>query len=65
TDRCGIQGSHNNWVEHASLECPNHRLQYLRLSAWLIELFFLLINACIKISIELLYHKISSCSHSI
>jgi hypothetical protein len=44
-------------------DIPIDRLQYIRLSAWLIELFFLLGNACTKISILLVYRKISARSH--
>ncbi|KIX94694.1 uncharacterized protein Z520_09740 [Fonsecaea multimorphosa CBS 102226] len=46
-------------------DVPLDRLEYVRLSAWLIELFFLLGNACVKISILLVYRKLSSRSHSI
>ncbi|EXJ57948.1 hypothetical protein A1O7_05371, partial [Cladophialophora yegresii CBS 114405] len=45
-------------------DIPIDRLEYVRLSAWLIELFFLLGNACTKISILLVYRKISGRSHS-
>ncbi|KIW66496.1 hypothetical protein PV04_05827 [Phialophora macrospora] len=44
-------------------DVPIDRLQYVRLSAWLTELFFLLGNACTKISILLVYRKISARSH--
>jgi hypothetical protein len=40
------------------------RLQYGRLSVWLIELFFLLNNACCKISILLVYRQISARSQN-
>lgn len=46
-------------------DIPPQRLKYIRLSAWLIEFFFLLGTACTKISILLVYRKISSGSRSL
>src|ERR1700742_1633479 len=46
-------------------DVPIEKLEYIRLSAWLIEIFFLLGNACTKISILLVYRRISSRSHSV
>ncbi len=40
------------------------KLPKVRLAAWLVEFFFLSGNACTKISILLVYRKISSGSHS-
>ena len=45
-------------------DVPLDRLEYVRLAVFLNELFFLLGNACIKISILLVYRKISARSHS-
>jgi hypothetical protein len=50
------------WSMHI-YDIPVDRLQYTRLAAWLFELFFLLGNACTKISILLLYPNISTRSH--
>lgn len=45
-------------------DIPGNRLKYIRLAAWLIEFFFLLGTACTKVSILLVYRKISSGSHT-
>ena len=45
-------------------DVPLDRLRYIRLAAWLIELFFILGTACTKISILLVYRKISSGSNT-
>lgn len=45
-------------------DIPVDRLVYIRLSAWLIEAFFLLGNACTKTSILLAYRRLSARSHS-
>jgi hypothetical protein len=44
---------------------PPDRATYIRLAVWLIEFFFLLGTACTKISILLVYRKISSGSHTL
>ncbi|EXJ80672.1 hypothetical protein A1O3_06956 [Capronia epimyces CBS 606.96] len=41
------------------------KLEHIRLGAWLVEVFFVLGNACTKVSILLVYRKISSGSHSL
>ena len=51
------------WDRHL-WDMPIDRLKYARLSAWLTEIFFLFGNGCVKISILLVYRKISSRSHS-
>ena len=51
------------WDRHL-WDVPLDRLMYVRLAAWLVELFFLLGNACIKVSILLVYRKFSSRSHT-
>jgi hypothetical protein len=51
------------WDRHL-WDVPIDRLKFVRLSAWLIEIYFLLSNACAKISILLVYRRISSRSHS-
>jgi hypothetical protein len=51
------------WNKHI-WDVPVDRLPKVRLAAWLVEFFFLFGNACSKISILLVYRKISSGSHS-
>ncbi|KAJ9609410.1 hypothetical protein H2200_005737 [Cladophialophora chaetospira] len=51
------------WNMHV-WDVPIDRLMYIRLSAWLIECFFLLGNACTKTSILLAYRRISARTHS-
>lgn len=51
------------WNKHL-WDVPFNRLEFVRLAAWLVEFFFLLGNACTKISILLVYRKISSGSHN-
>jgi len=45
-------------------DVPLGRLEFVRLAAWVVEFFFVLGNACTKISILLVYRKISSGSQS-
>ncbi|KAG9777222.1 hypothetical protein ABEF95_000546 [Exophiala dermatitidis] len=51
------------WDRHL-WDVPVDRLQHVRLAAWLVELFFILGNACTKVSILMVYRKISSGSHN-
>lgn len=46
-------------------DVPFTNMEYVRLSAWLNELFFLLGTACTKVSILLVYRRISTGSNSV
>lgn len=45
-------------------DLPPDQLEYIRLAAFLIQFFFLFGNSCVKISILLVYHRISARTHS-
>ncbi|EXJ90249.1 hypothetical protein A1O1_03348 [Capronia coronata CBS 617.96] len=51
------------WNKHL-WDIPIDKMEYVRLGAWLVEVFFLLGNGCTKVSILLVYRKISSRTHS-
>ena len=51
------------WNMHV-WDIPVDRLVFIRLSAWIVECFFLLGNACTKTSILLAYRRLSARSHS-
>ena len=51
------------WNKHL-WDIPPNRVPFVRLAVWLIEFFFLAGTACTKISILLVYRKISSGTHT-